>query len=170
MNPVQLTGRHLRLKDELAAAHRETPRNPGRIERLMDEIAATERLLASLNMAAAAQPPVCSAPVVGTPRPTHSWIGSFAGRLMQLRPTMSLGAAVRYAVMSIHHAEQLDPVRAAELLVMADPVTTPIAGRRVAGARESHVGRYEPTPMAVRRSAARMSSGVTTQPSAANRR
>jgi hypothetical protein len=45
---------------------------------------------------------------------THSWIGSFAGRLMQLQPDLSVASAVRCAVESIHHSTGLDPHQAAE--------------------------------------------------------
>jgi hypothetical protein len=50
---------------------------------------------------------------------THSWLGSFAGRLIQLRPRLSIGSAVQYAVMNIHEAADLDPHRAAEDFVSA---------------------------------------------------
>lgn len=121
MNLVQLTGRQFRLKRELACAYSQLPWNIGRIERLTDELAATEVQLAAARAAAAAKPSVPVAapvPARGTPPSTHAWLGSFAGRLLQLRPSMSIGSAVRYAVMSIHVAAGLDPRRAAELLVV----------------------------------------------------
>lgn len=121
MNLVQLTGRQFRLKRELACAYSELPWNTGRIERLTGELAATELQLAAARAAAAAKPSIPVAATVAvrdTPPSTHAWLGSFAGRLLQLRPSMSIGSAVRYAVMSIHHAAGLDPRRAAELLVV----------------------------------------------------
>jgi len=128
MNLVQLTGRQFRLKRELAFAYSELPWNTGRIERLTDELAATEIQLAAARAAAAAKPSTPAAPAVparGTSPSTHAWLGSFAGRLLQLRPSMSIGSAVRYAVMSIHHAAGLDPRRAAELLVVDGLSSTP---------------------------------------------
>jgi hypothetical protein len=157
------------LKDELAAARRETPRNPGRIDRLTQEIAATERLLATLCTAVPTPAPPASTPVAGGQRPTHAWIGRFAGRLMQLRPAIGLTSAVRYAVMSIHHAAELDPSRAAELLVMADPVARPVDGPRVGAPRETHPSSRD-TLFVVRRAVARMSSGVPRPTPAASRR
>jgi hypothetical protein len=52
---------------------------------------------------------------------THSWLGSFAARLIQLRPWMSIGSAVTCAVSSIHHAANVDPFRAAEIFVALHP-------------------------------------------------
>jgi hypothetical protein len=70
---------------------------------------------------------------------THSWLGSFAGRLMQLRPDMSIGSAVRCAVENIHHATNRDPERAAEAFAhakfSAEPTVQP-------GSAESHSARY----------------------------
>jgi hypothetical protein len=48
---------------------------------------------------------------------THSWLGSFAARLIQLRPQTSIGSAVSCAVSSIHHAADMDPCLAAEIFV-----------------------------------------------------
>jgi hypothetical protein len=53
---------------------------------------------------------------------THSWLGSFAGRLIQLRPRLSVGSAVTCAVSSFHHAADIDPHRAAEIFASAIPV------------------------------------------------
>jgi hypothetical protein len=63
---------------------------------------------------------------------THSWLGSFAGRLIQLRPHISVGGAVTCAVSSIHYAADIDPRRAAELFVIANPVTKTIRRARAA--------------------------------------
>jgi hypothetical protein len=52
---------------------------------------------------------------------THAWLGSFAARLIQLRPWMSIGSAVTCAVSSIHHAANVDPFRAAEVFVQLHP-------------------------------------------------
>jgi hypothetical protein len=127
MNLDQLTGRQFRLKRELALAYSELPWNTGRIDRLHDELALTEAQISAAREAAAAKPnvPVVpSAPALDNPPSTHAWLGSFAGRLLQLRPSMSIGSAVRYAVMSIHHAAGLDPRRAAELLVVDGAAST----------------------------------------------
>lgn len=140
MNLVQLTGRQHRLKRELSIACGEVPQNAGRIERLTDELASTAREIAAARAAATSvsRPVrVQSSTHVASPPSTHAWLGSFAGRLLQLRPSMSVGSAVRYAVMSIHHAAALDPRRAAELLAMADPVSTAVVRRRIAVPRDA---------------------------------
>jgi hypothetical protein len=51
---------------------------------------------------------------------THSWLGSFAARLLQLRPGMSLGSAVHCAVQNIHKSSDLDPTKAAEVCAHND--------------------------------------------------
>ena len=71
---------------------------------------------------------------------THSWVGSFAARLMQLRPHLGVGAAVNYAVLSIHHAADIDPHRAAEIFVLANPMNTP--------GQKSHASRPAEPPSA----------------------
>lgn len=73
---------------------------------------------------------------------THTWIGSFAARLVQLRPVLSIGSAVQYAVMSIHHAADLDPGRAAEIFVISNPMSGSIKQRRAEQPAESHAARY----------------------------
>jgi hypothetical protein len=45
---------------------------------------------------------------------SHAWIALFAGRLLQLRPTMGRGYAVRCAVANYHHASEQDPAVSAE--------------------------------------------------------
>jgi hypothetical protein len=61
---------------------------------------------------------------------THTWIGSFAERLVQLRPVLGIGSAVQYAVMSIHYAADIDPRRAAEIFVISNPMSDSIKQRR----------------------------------------
>ena len=46
MDLEQLTGRYVRLKQELAAAYRAEPWHRGRIDRLANELSATEREIA----------------------------------------------------------------------------------------------------------------------------
>ena len=48
MNFEQLTGRCLRLRQELLAAYSSSPRNGGRIARLSDELASIEREIAAI--------------------------------------------------------------------------------------------------------------------------
>ena len=48
MNFEQLTGRCLRLRQELLAAYGSSPRNGGRITRLSDELGAIEREIAAI--------------------------------------------------------------------------------------------------------------------------
>ena len=64
---------------------------------------------------------------------THDWLGGFAERLAQIRPAMSLGLAVRCAVMSIHAARELDPKMAAELFVLTNPVAAAVGMPRSTG-------------------------------------
>ena len=73
---------------------------------------------------------------------SHSWIGSFAGRLLQLRPHMSVGSAVHCAVHSIHHATDLDPLRAAEIFVLANPLPDQAKKRRAMAPAESASAKY----------------------------
>jgi hypothetical protein len=75
---------------------------------------------------------------------THSWLGSFAGRLIQLWPSMHIGSAVQCAVMSIHYAVDLDPRQAAELFATANPTLEPkpVPTKRSAPAKESQTSRY----------------------------
>ena len=49
MDLEQLTGRYRRLKEELALAHGEQPWPTGRIDRLTQELAATEQAIASMQ-------------------------------------------------------------------------------------------------------------------------
>jgi hypothetical protein len=61
---------------------------------------------------------------------THSWLGTFAMRLIQLRPRLSIGYAVTCAVSSIHCASEIDPRRAAEIYLQANPIPKQAASRR----------------------------------------
>jgi hypothetical protein len=51
MDLEQLIGRYSRLKHELAVAYRQQPWQSGRIDRLADELSATEREIAALQPA-----------------------------------------------------------------------------------------------------------------------
>jgi len=73
---------------------------------------------------------------------SHHWLGSFAGRLMQLRPSMHVGTAVQHAVTSIHLAADLDPHQAAELLVSAITTSDAAGTRRASGPVVTHASRY----------------------------
>lgn len=70
MDLEQLTGRYRRLKDELAIAYGQQPWPAGRIDRLAQEIAATEQAIAVLSAtatsarASAGWPGTRTAPVV----------------------------------------------------------------------------------------------------------
>ncbi len=72
---------------------------------------------------------------------SHQWIGLFAGRLIQLRPDMGRGRAVRCAVASYHHASADDPTASAERFVRE--------GLRGA-ARDADPGLHEVTPASSR--------------------
>jgi len=73
---------------------------------------------------------------------THTWVGGFAGRLMQLRPHVGIGSAVGYAVLSIHHAGDLDPHRAAEIFVLANPLVEPAQPKRASSPVEPPSAKY----------------------------
>lgn len=49
MSFVQLMGRYVRLQRELSIAYRSQPRHSGRIDRLADDLADTEREIAKLR-------------------------------------------------------------------------------------------------------------------------
>ena len=49
MDLEQLMGRYFRLKQELASAYREQPWHGARVDRLADDLAATERQIAALQ-------------------------------------------------------------------------------------------------------------------------
>jgi len=51
MSLEQLMGRHFRLKQELSIAYRSQPWHSGRIDRLADDLAGTEREIANLRQA-----------------------------------------------------------------------------------------------------------------------
>jgi hypothetical protein len=55
MNLDQLMGRYFRLKQELSIAYRQQPWHSGRIDRLADALASTEREIAHMQ-AASEQP------------------------------------------------------------------------------------------------------------------
>jgi hypothetical protein len=145
MNLVQLAGRHSRLNGELVIALDDVPRNTGRIDRLRHELASTARELAALRATKAVTQSTAArtTPHQEQRHDTHLWLGSFAGRLLQLHPSMSVGSAVRCAVLSIHHAAALEPRRAAELLLMTTPVPAPVARPNKAARRQVRVSRLQ---------------------------
>jgi hypothetical protein len=73
---------------------------------------------------------------------THSWLGSFAGRLMQLRPDLTLGSAVQCAVEHLHRATELDPQSAAEEYAQLSLNARSIAHRRAVAQRAAASARY----------------------------
>jgi len=138
MNLVQLTGRLVRLTRELSAA----------------EVAASRHSVNSSRLTGERAPSLCgpgpdggafrsTIPGMVKPPSTHDWIGSFAGRLIQLRPSMKVSTAVQYAVMSIHHAADLDPYRAAELLLLSIPANERVGAHGAAQAPERQASRYQ---------------------------
>jgi len=54
---------------------------------------------------------------------SHAWIGLFAGRLLQLRPDMRVGYAVRCAVANYHQAFDQEPGDAAASFAHSDTVS-----------------------------------------------
>ncbi len=116
MTLVQLTGRHFRLRQELAAAFSLLAWNTRRIDRLSNGVARTDRDIADVQASDAddVKPVLC-------PKTSHAWLGMFAAHLIHLHPSMNVARAVKYAVASFHHAGGLDPRRAAELFVAGEP-------------------------------------------------
>ena len=138
MTLAQLTGRHFRLRQELAAAYSALPWNTRRIDRLSKDIARTDWDIAGVQASARAdvQPVLC-------PQSSHAWLAMFAAHLIQLRPSMNAASAVRHAVACFHHAEGLDPRLAAELLVAGDPFVKPVPAGSTLTQREQQSARYE---------------------------
>jgi len=64
------------------------------------------------------------------PNATHSWIGHFAGRLMQLQPTLSAVNAVCLAVERHNEARALAPREAADTFA-SDQASLPSAAYHV---------------------------------------
>ena len=126
MKLPELTGRHFRLPRGPTAAFKPRPWNIERNDRAAREMYAA---------------PV-SAPEL-TPPSSHEWLGLFTAHLMQLRPSMSAGAAMQYALMSIRHAMDFHPKHAAELLVAVEPSDTPTTPRTTDALREPPSARYE---------------------------
>ena len=71
MNIEQLTGRYFRLRQELADAYASVPWNTGHIDRLANELAATEREMAAASVGRMS---VVKAPCAAT-EPPLSWVG-----------------------------------------------------------------------------------------------
>ena len=62
---------------------------------------------------------------------THTWIGEFAARLIQLRPQTSIASAVASAVRCIHDARDIHPHRAVEIyLVIVGPLPRAAAAKK----------------------------------------
>jgi len=71
MNIEQLTGRYFRLRQELADAYASVPWNTGHIDRLANELAATEREMAAASVGRMS---VVKTPCAAT-EPPLSWAG-----------------------------------------------------------------------------------------------
>lgn len=138
MTLAQLTGRQFRLRQELAAAYGSLPWNTRRIDRLSKDIARADRDIAGpqAGNTVDAEPVLC-------PQSSHAWLAMFAAHLIQLRPSMNAGSAVRHAVACFHHAEGLDPRIAAELLVSGEPFVEPATAASTLTRREQQSARYE---------------------------
>ena len=138
MTLAQLTRTHFRLRQELVAAYSALPWNTRRIERLSNDIART-----GSDIAGARADHATDMHAVLCPQTSHAWLGMFAAHLMHLRPSMNTASAVKYAVASFHHAEGLDPRRAAELLVFGEPCAKTETAKQVVMEREPQSARYE---------------------------
>jgi hypothetical protein len=61
--------------------------------------------------------------VMAPEQSTHTWLGAFAARLLQLRPGFDASSAIRCAVENIHDLTELDPRCAAEQFAHANAWT-----------------------------------------------
>ena len=138
MTLAQLTGRHIGLRQELAAAYSALPWNARRLDRLSKDIARTDWDITGVKASAGAdvQPVLC-------PQSSHSWLGMFAAHLIQLHPSMNAASAVKYAVASFRHAKGLDPLRAAELMASGEPFVKAETARPAATQRAPQSARYK---------------------------
>jgi len=59
--------------------------------------------------------------MVAIPQSTHSWLGRFCVRLMQLCPDTNVAHAVQHAVATFPYASDLEPERAAEVFAQRHP-------------------------------------------------
>ena len=99
-------------------------------------LAVSSFMHASARMGTASTSLAPPAPIV---HGTHSWLGGFAARLLQLRPHVSLQSAIQCAVVNFHHAADMAPQAAAELFVQANPIVGGSAPSRPA---EPQAARY----------------------------
>jgi hypothetical protein len=68
--------------------------------------------------------------MVAIPQSTHSWLGRFCVRLMQLRPDTHVVHAVQDAVATFPYASSLEPEDAAEVFAQRHPADHVIPARR----------------------------------------
>jgi hypothetical protein len=79
--------------------------------------------------------------MVAIPQSTHSWLGRFCVRLMQLCPDTQVVHAVQHAVAAFPYASSLEPEHAAEVFAQRHPAQTHPASelhRGSAGHRRTH--------------------------------
>jgi len=69
---------------------------------------------------------------------SHTWLGMFANRLLELRPTASVASSMRCAVSTFHDSCKLDPRKAADNYASTRGNT-----RQVPAKREPASLRYE---------------------------
>jgi hypothetical protein len=75
---------------------------------------------------------------------THLWISTFAGRLMQLQPGLSMASAINCAVENFHRRHEFEPGVAAERSARAKWTRMPIGDAQEAhGPRQPPSARYQ---------------------------
>ena len=129
------------MRRSLAATFHALPWNVGLLDHLTRNKAGAERGLAGARARGRRDTPALAPEQCA--QSSHEWLGAFVARLTQLRPAMSADAALRYAVMSIRHAMDLDPTHAAELLVAVEPSDAPVTSRNIDAQQEPPSARYQ---------------------------
>ena len=78
---------------------------------------------------------------------SHAWLSMIASRLLQLRPSASVGSSVRCAVSTFHDARNFDPRKAADRYVAAcTKVKQAATGQEPASSRYRALFRGDVTP------------------------
>ena len=75
---------------------------------------------------------------------THLWISTFAGRLMQLQPGLSMASAINCAVENFHRRHDFEPSNAAERSARAKWTRMPVASsKEIPGPQQPPSVRYQ---------------------------
>jgi len=74
---------------------------------------------------------------------SHSWLGAFAARLLELHPQTKIGTAIRAAVRTYHDAIGFDPRVAAEHFLVGGSMPCSVKNRDPEIGTSSPASRYE---------------------------